>query len=142
MKTEYEKIFREVLTNNKCRITKARLETFRLLAVPEPQSMNEIITRAKGRVDRVSVYRTIDLFERLGIITRIQYGWKYKIELSDIFIGHHHHMSCLRCSNTIGIEEEAHIDELIEQLSHKVGFTPTRHVFEVEGYCQSCRNSG
>lgn len=100
--------------------------------------MKEIIDRASGSVDRVSIYRNIELFEELGIVNRIQHGWKYKIELSELFVGHHHHLNCLKCSRTFDIEDEDHIDEFIETVSTKIGFTPKRHVFEVEGYCGEC----
>jgi Fur family ferric uptake transcriptional regulator len=119
-------------------ITKARELTFSLLNSPQPQAMNEILTRANGRVDRVSVYRNIDLFEKLGLVHRIYVGWKYKLELSDQFMSHHHHLSCLGCGKTIDIEDEKHIDDFITAVSGSFGFQPRRHQFEVDGYCKDC----
>lgn len=130
--------FRRILTDNGYRITEAREATFKLLISPEPQSMREIIAKAGGKVDRVSIYRSIELFEKLGIVYRIYIGWKYKLELSDEFIAHHHHLSCLGCGKIIDIEDEQHIDEFIESVASKVGFKPRRHQFEVDGYCGDC----
>lgn len=133
--------FRQIITSNGYRLTDAREATFRLLISSEPQSINEILTKAKSaNVDRVSVYRNIDLFEKLDIVHRIYIGWKYKIELSDEFVAHHHHLSCLECGKVIDIQDEKHINEFIESVAAKVGFIPRRHLFEVDGYCEDCNN--
>ena len=84
------------------------------------------------------MYRNVDLFVKLGILNRIQVGWKYKLELSDQFLGHHHHLSCLRCGKIVNIEDEKHIDEFIDEIAAAAGFTAQRHVFEVYGYCGQC----
>lgn len=138
MKTDDIMRFRKVLAENGYQITRAREATFRLLISPEPQSMNEILEKAKGLVDRVSVYRNIDVFEKIGLVHRVYIGWKYKLELSDEFVGHHHHLSCLKCGKVIDIEDEKHIDEFIHEIAHKFHFQPRRHQFEIDGYCEEC----
>lgn len=130
--------FRLILRNQAHQVTKTRELVFKLLLSPEPQTINEILRKANGTVDRVSVYRNLDLFEKLGIAHRIYIGWKYKIELSDEFTGHHHHLSCLKCGKVIDIEDEKHIDDFIQEISSKFGFQPRRHQFEVDGYCKEC----
>ena len=60
-------IFKSTLTDNGYRITKAREDTFKLLIGSEPQTIKELITKSKGQIDRVSIYRNIDLFEHLII---------------------------------------------------------------------------
>lgn len=130
--------FRELLTERNHRITHAREQTFRLLLHPEPQSVKELLERANETIDRVTIYRNLDLFEKLGIVHRIYVGWKYKLELSDEFVAHHHHLSCLSCGLMIDIADEAHIDTFIGEISAKYGFTPRRHQFEIDGYCRSC----
>lgn len=130
--------FRSIIASNGFRLTTAREITFKLLISPEPQSVSQILDKAKGKVDRVSVYRNLELFEKLGIVHRIYIGWKYKLELSDDFMAHHHHLSCLECGKVIDIDDEKHIDEFIESITAKAGFTPRRHQFEVDGYCKEC----
>ena len=138
MSTDRMNSFKQILSDNSYRVTEARINTFKLLVSTEPQSINQILTKAKGGVDRVSVYRNIELFEKLGIINRIYIGWKYKLELSDDFMTHHHHMSCLVCGKTIDIEDEQHVEDFIKNVSEREGFTPRTHVFEIDGYCRNC----
>jgi len=138
MSTDEIILFQQTLTNHKKSITQARLETFKLLIYPEPQSMNELLRKAKGRLDRVSVYRNLDLFEKIGIVHRIYIGWKYKLELSDQFISHHHHLSCLTCGKMVDIEDDKAVEEFVRTVSKKFGFIPRKHQFEIDGYCQAC----
>lgn len=127
-----------ILVQHGNHLTKARETTFKLLVSAEPQSMREIMQKAEGKVDRVSVYRNVALFEKLGIVRRIYVGWKYKLELSDQFMEHHHHLSCLSCGKIIDIEDEKHINEFINQVSEKFNFSPRHHQFEIDGYCKDC----
>lgn len=139
MSTDDINNFKQILSGNGYRMTDAREGTFKLLMNPEPQSISQILAKANGKVDRVSVYRNIEVFEKLGIAHRVYVGWKYKIELSDDFIAHHHHLSCLDCGRIIDIEDEKHIDDFIEEVAEKFKFKPRRHQFEVDGYCSDCQ---
>jgi Fur family ferric uptake transcriptional regulator len=139
MSTDDINNFKQILSSNGYRMTDAREATFRLLISHEPQSISQILAKADGKVDRVSVYRNIEVFEKLGIAHRVYVGWKYKVELSDDFIAHHHHLSCLNCGKVIDIEDEQHIDDFIKEVAEKFNFKPRRHQFEIDGYCKDCR---
>ena len=130
---------RTILKKNGHQITTTRETMFRILLNSEPQTMNEIILKAHGIVDRVSVYRNIDLFERLGIVHRVYIGWKYKIELTDAFTEHHHHLSCLSCGKIIDIQDHGDIDDFIKKITLKYNFMPRRHQFEIDGTCPDCQ---
>lgn len=138
MSTEQIEQFKQVLVENNQSVTKARLRTFQLLLHEQPQSMKRLIERAAGDVDRVSVYRNIELFERLGIVQKVYIGWKYKVELSDMFTSHHHHLLCLGCGKVVDIEDERHIEAFIQRVAQEQGFTVRGHQFEIEGYCKAC----
>jgi Fur family ferric uptake transcriptional regulator len=131
-------LLQRVLKDNGYSITAARKTVCELLWKQEPLSMRELTVRSQGKLDRASLYRTIDLFERLGLVERIYIGWKYKIELSDIFAHHHHHISCLQCGKIVAITEEEEIEHLITVLAKKHGFTAKSHQLEVRGLCEQC----
>jgi Fur family transcriptional regulator, ferric uptake regulator len=141
MSQEDISLLRARLAENGYQMSKARQAVFKLLISAEPQTMREILDKAAGSVDRVSVYRNIDVFEKIGIVHRVYIGWKYKLELSDEFVGHHHHLSCLNCGKVIDIGDEKHLEGFISELADKYGFTPRRHQFEVDGYCKNCKDA-
>lgn len=100
--------------------------------------MRELTLACRGKLDRASLYRTIGLFEKLGVVQRIYIGWKYKVELSDIFTHHHHHISCTHCGRIVAITEEDDIEQLISNLAAKHGFTAQQHQLEIRGLCKTC----
>lgn len=136
MSQNYEDIA-AILKSSGLSVTKPRLLVFNLLLGQEPLTMHELYELSKGQLDRASLYRVVDIFEKLGVVKRINIGWKYKLELSDRFLEHHHHLTCLNCHKVIPISEaefEGHIKEIAD--SHK--FKPVEHQVEITGYCDNC----
>ncbi len=134
-----EALLRKILEDNHLRITKTRLFIFNLLQNRKPQSITELVEQSIHQVDRVSVYRIIDLYEKLGVIKRINIGWKYKLELSDIFLDHHHHISCIKCGHMVALKEDGKLETLIDKLGDATGFDLTSHQLELQGYCSRCK---
>ena len=91
------------------------------------------------KVDKVSVYRTVDLFEKIGVTHRVWTGFKSKVELSDAFSPHHHHFMCLECGKTLGIKSEKLEDDLCS-MEKEYGFKLTQHSIELSGFCGDCRD--
>jgi len=120
-------------------LTAPRQLVFELLLDEEPMSLKALLQKVNGRVDRVSVYRAIALFEKIGIIQRIYIGWKYKLELSDTFSHHHHHMTCLKCGTLIPLHEDNELEAYVQSVATKHGMIATRHQIEIQGICQSCQ---
>lgn len=135
-----EKLLRKILEDGGYKVTKGRLLIFRLLRNHhEPQAIASLVVASSKQIDRVSVYRIIELYEKLGIVKRIHIGWKYKLELSDIFLDHHHHISCLKCGRIVAIEEDDEIEKLIKKLGDRSGFNQISHQLELQGYCRECQ---
>jgi Fur family ferric uptake transcriptional regulator len=141
MKEEATALLHKILKDNSLRITDARSLVFDLLWGNEPQTMNQLEKRAQGAIDRASIYRAISLYEKLGLVQRIIVGWKYKLELSDVFTKHHHHISCLGCGRVIAIQEDKAIEKLIDSFANKYDITAERHQFEIQGYCKTCQST-
>lgn len=129
--------FKELLKTSGHSVTKARLSVFGAFLGNEPVGMAELVRRVP-EVDRASVYRAINLFEQLGIVQRVNIGWKYKLELTDRFAAHHHHLSCTNCGRTIEMNEEE-LEQLIRSLARAHDFTSTAHQIEIQGLCADCR---
>jgi Fur family ferric uptake transcriptional regulator len=130
-----------LLKKNGSSLTKPRKIIFDLLLNQEPQGMQILVKRAEGKVDRATVYRTIELFEQLGIVHRLNIGWKYKIELSDVFLGHHHHFHCTNCGTTYTLSANSMLETMIDTVVSKDGYSPRGHQLEIYGLCSSCSAS-
>ncbi len=119
-------------------ITKARLAVFLALVDQEALTMAELINRIGPKIDRASIYRSIALFETLGIVQRLQMGWKYKLELSDVFAAHHHHLTCITCGFVMPINEDQQTEAHINRLALNLNFQPRSHQLEIRGVCAKC----
>jgi Fur family ferric uptake transcriptional regulator len=133
------KTLRALLKKNGSSLTKPRKAVFELLWNQKPQSMQVLVGRAKNEIDRATVYRTVQLFAELGIIHRLNIGWKYKYELSDVFQGHHHHFHCTNCGTTFTLEPNPMLETMIDTVAAKSEFAPRGHQLEVYGLCPDCK---
>ena len=134
-----DEIYSTILAQTRTSNTQARKIVFKALARSSTAvSMNELITLCE-KIDRVSVYRTIEIFEKIGVVQRVQIGWKYKIELGDAFKSHHHHMTCNRCGLVIEFDEPNSLDDELRELNKKYGFATTQHTLELRGICRACQ---
>lgn len=132
--------YNEILERNHLSNTKVRSVIFSILKEEnKPLTLPDLVKLAENAdIHRSSVYRTIESFEKIGIVKKLYTGWKESIELSEIFHHHHHHMTCNRCNKTISFEESPTLeDELILVASYH-DFHPDNHNIEFSGLCADC----
>ncbi|HSX44827.1 MAG TPA: Fur family transcriptional regulator [Candidatus Saccharimonadales bacterium] len=129
---------RLTLRSRHASLTRRRLEVFKAFGGHTPLSMNQLV-KLLPDMDRATVYRTTKLFEELGIIDRVLLGWKYKLELSDSFSPHHHHLSCNNCGRVNILAEDNQLEAYIKSLSHRAGFQAIDHQLEINGLCPACQ---
>src|SRR5919205_3855174 len=53
-------------------------------------------------IGRATVYRALDLLERLGILTRVHLGSCHAFTVCDQ--GHHHHLLCSSCNAVVPVD--------------------------------------
>jgi Fur family ferric uptake transcriptional regulator len=140
MGTDKIRLLAKILKDAGYSVTAARKLVFELLYDDEPQSMHTLYERIGGKIDRASLYRVVNVFEQIGIVQRINIGWKYKLELTDVFNDHHHHISCMGCGKILAIKEDEQIESLIRTFSDRYEITAARHQLEIQGYCKKCLN--
>lgn len=120
-------------------LTKARKTVFLALENKEAMSMAELVKACAGQLDRATVYRTVEVFEKTGIVERLQISWKYKIELTGAFSHHHHHLTCTNCGLIIALSEDLIIEDRLEELAKLYKFQADNHQIEIRGLCRDCQ---
>jgi Fur family ferric uptake transcriptional regulator len=118
-------------------VTEPRRVVFMALQNSDPLTMAELEKRCPS-IDRSSVYRTVMLFEQLGVTQRLNIGWKYKLELSDTFQKHHHHLTCQVCGSHTEITEETDLEAQFQKLADAHDFRLKGHQLELYGICKNC----
>jgi Fe2+ or Zn2+ uptake regulation protein len=126
-----------ILTANGHSATKPRLLIFELLfSEHKALSVQQIIDMTSD-IDTASVYRTVNLFEKIGILNRVWNGFKNKVELSDDFLSHHHHFTCEVCGKLQTITDH-NLEHSIHLLQGLYGFEIRHHLIELMGVCSDC----
>lgn len=106
-----------------------------------PLSNKEIFQALpKGQCDLVTVYRSIQMLERLGIVKRFQLGdGAARFALLESGDHHRHHLVCTRCTR---IEEigECIVRELEQRVAARSKFKAVTHRLEFFGICPACQS--
>jgi Fur family ferric uptake transcriptional regulator len=101
--------------------------------------VEEVYLRAKESypyLDVATVYRTLHLFKKLGVVTEVAIGGQLRFELTDVD-RKHHHMVCKSCGGAFDLSP-AYLGELGQALKHQFGFEPDLDNFTVSGHCALC----
>jgi len=103
-----------------------------------PYSIEEIhkLVRSK-KLDLVTVYRCVGLFEKIGLVRRCDFGdgtARYEFQMG---YRHHHHVICKVCRKAQSLEtcELNKFDKLVK----KMGYTEVTHTLEFFGVCETCQ---
>ena len=93
-----------------------------------------------------TVYRTLDLLARMGIVTKLTLGdgqsrYEFKSREKE---DHHHHLICTSCGRIIDysefLEEELSlVKKTEERLEKKFNFVIQDHNIEFLGLCEKCK---
>jgi len=101
-------------------------------------SIDELLAAVRaslGSADYSSVFRAVSLFEREGMLDRIDLGdGKARFEVRE---DHHEHIRCERCGR---IEEVpvCVLDDAAAQVHSLTGFRVTSHTVVFGGLCREC----
>lgn len=120
------------------RLTQPRRTLFDALYNSRQPLLISQLIKAHPSVDRVSIYRTLELFIQLGIAEVIPMGWKQRYELTSPFKPHHHHLYCTGCGKLIDLHSHK-LELLVAAIAREHGFVPNEHKFEVSGLCAECQ---
>lgn len=130
--------FATILKQAGASLTGSRKHVFQALLTRHPVAMADLVELCKTHADRASVYRTIDLFEKLGIVQRVHVGWKYQLELGEAFNDHHHHATCRQCGAVISLHESPQLETVLNQIGEAHKFVIEHHQVEITGLCRTC----
>jgi Fur family ferric uptake transcriptional regulator len=103
-------------------------------------SAEEIYAQVRARYPHVNVstvYRTLDLLKELGLVTETDMG-DGRVRYHSIGKGHHHHLVCEQCGETIDIEETILIP-LWTEIQRKHDFKVNMKHLAFFGLCSRCR---
>ncbi|MFO7941725.1 MAG: transcriptional repressor [Bacillota bacterium] len=107
---------------------------------PSAEELHQLVRQQLPDVGLATVYRTLDLLERLGIIRGMDFGdGRTRYELTSE-LHQHHHLICVRCGAIQEVDEDL-LGDVEDQIAGRTGFTIVDHDLKIYGICQKCRES-
>jgi Fur family ferric uptake transcriptional regulator len=132
----------ERLRRESCKLTGPRRAILQVLGEQaRPLSSQEIFRYLpKGEGDLATVYRSLRLLERLGMVKRFIFedGVARFALLDERHNGHQHHLVCTRCASIVAIGD-CIVRELEERIVARSRFTAVTHRLEFFGVCPACQ---
>jgi len=101
------------------------------------QVYREVVSRIPG-LSRATVYRTLETFARLGVITKLDHAGR--AVRFDGRVDGHHHLICVRCDSVFDLSDQR-LDDLPRPDTSAMGFEVTELRVQARGVCRACRDS-
>lgn len=139
-----ESKFREYLSSQSLKYTPERRKIFREIADSrEHFAADELYMKLKThnrRVSRATVYRTLDLLVKLGLVRKVCMGVRSSVYENVLKWKRHGHLVCIKC----GKLEEFSLDELESTFSgvcDEFDFEPNNRCVQIFGTCHNCKSN-
>ncbi len=99
----------------------------------------DIVDDARSRrlgIGRATIFRSLDLFEELGVVERLDLpsGDHAYVPCDPI---HHHHVVCSNCGRTEEVDDPG-IEVVTRSIGRRTGFLIDSHRLELFGLCPAC----
>ncbi len=129
-----ERMLRQ-LTDSGHRLTGPRALVVRAVAEQEGAVTAEQLVPALATqgVSRATVYRTLELLQRQGLLARMHLDSYHGYAVCDD--SHHHHLLCSACGRVAMVEARG-IEAEIQKLARELDFRVDTHTLEFSGVCR------
>jgi Fur family ferric uptake transcriptional regulator len=95
--------------------------------------------RERGlRIGKATVYRTLDILARSGMITERDFGEGFRRYERVPGHPHHEHLICTRCGKVIEFTNER-LERLKAEVAEEYGFRHHHHRLDIYGVCRECQ---
>lgn len=124
------------------RVTEPRRAVMQLLlesGTPlSPQALFESGRARRHNLGLVTIYRTLELFEALGLVCRVHLkdGCHGYLAVSP---GHHHFVICEQCGGAVEFPGGDDLRMLIADIETQTGYRVAEHLLQLIGLCPTCQ---
>jgi Fur family ferric uptake transcriptional regulator len=134
-------LFINFFKDKKLRLSHPRLLIYQELSDTKtplsPQELYQILLKKQKRIGLTSIYRSLDLFESMGMVFKIINGSSMKYKLCEIE-DHHHHIICKACGNVVELNF-CDISDWSKKVTESTGYQVIDHQLNFYGFCKACK---
>lgn len=92
-----------------------------------------------GAVGTATVYRTLEVLERAGLVVERDFGEGFKRFETVRGVPHHEHLLCTVCGRVSEFHDDR-LEGLTRQIAESHGYMRQRHRLVISGVCAPCRD--
>jgi len=134
-------LFKNIFKDKKLRLSHPRLLLYQELSnaiTPlSPQELYQSLLKKQKKIGLTSIYRSLDLFESMGMVFKIINGSSVKYKLCEID-EHHHHIICKACGSVVELDF-CDISDWSKKVSESTGYQVIDHQLSFYGFCKACK---
>lgn len=135
-------VFRNLFKAKKLSMSHPRLLIYEELANSispvGPLELYGNLVKKRKKIGLTSIYRSLDLFESLGIVFKITNGSAVKYKLCESE-NHHHHIICKACGNVAELNF-CEISDWSKRVAESTGYQVIDHQLNFLGFCKACKS--
>mgnify|MGYP000288938213 CR=1 FL=1 len=136
------RISKDLLVQNNLEATPARIRVLSIcLGSETPLLVEEVASKVGSTAHLATIYRTLEKLVKVGILEKIDFHeGKFRYEYPR---HHHHHAVCESCGKIEDVvDTQSEIGSIEARVAQESGFFVTRHIMELFGICNKCRQKG
>ena len=103
-----------------------------------PEEIYDIVKIRYPEIGIATVYRTLQLLEKLNIIYRLNFDDGYNRYELNLDSENHHHLICLKCGDIMEVKLDL-LENLENEIEDENGFKIVDHNVKFFGYCIDCQ---
>ena len=134
-------MIKRLFKDKKLRLSHPRLLIYQELSNSQsplsPQELYQCLLKKQRKIGLTSIYRSLDLFESLGIVFKIINGSSVKYRVCEIE-DHHHHIVCKGCGNVVELDF-CDISDWSKKVTESTGYQVIDHQLNFYGFCKTCK---
>jgi Fur family ferric uptake transcriptional regulator len=134
-------MIKSLFKDKNIRLTHPRLLIYQVLSNSGsplgPQEIYQCLLKKQRKIGLTSIYRSLGLFESLGIVFRIINGSSVKYKLCEIE-DHHHHIICKACGKVVELDF-CDISDWSKKVTESTGYQVIDHQLNFYGFCKTCK---
>jgi Fur family ferric uptake transcriptional regulator len=134
-------LFRNLFKAKKISLSHPRLLIYQELSDASgplsPLEIYQSLLKKKRKIGLTSIYRSLELFESLGMVFKIVNGSSVRYKLCELE-NHHHHIVCKACGSVVELNF-CDISDWSKKVTESTGYQVVDHQLNFYGFCKSCK---
>ncbi len=102
------------------------------------EDIEAALREERVHVGKATVYRTLDLLSRAGLVDEHDFGDGFKRYEPRAVASHHEHLVCMACGKVVEFTSER-IERIKALIADEYGFRHHHHRLKIYGVCSDCQ---